>query len=494
MGSVHFEIYKYYFTLLGGMCVFATLMLVFLGSEGTDIFNTYWLSYWSGNYDTVSSTFALTVFIVSVVIVGFFTLFREILWAIASWRASRKMHINMLSSVFQSPLSFFHSTPQGRILNRFSKDQDAVDTNLPETSNEFLYCFFYGISKAVLVTIAVPVFFLFFIPMLIVLYLIIQFYRASSRELKRLESIAESPLYANFDQVLCGLDTIRAYGQQQDAIKSNFKVINDFLKIYIVSFVSGNWLDVVNGMLSTVLISIVMVLVLLLSYFGYTTVSLAGLAIVSALSITDGFGWMVNSSTQLEAEMSHVQRIMTYSSLTPEAPHQVTSPPLPPPVGWPSRGQIEFRDVVVRYRPDLDPALNGITLSINAGEKVGVVGRTGAGKSSLTMALFRIIECSEGSILIDGVDCSKISLSDLRRRLSIIPQDATLFSGSVRSNLDPEREHSESDLWNALKSVNMADVVNKLDNKLDAVVVEGGKNFSNGQRQLLSLFLSLSLS
>ena len=484
-GNVRASVYFNYFGAAGGLKIFLILSVICIASETINVLNSYWLSFWSGNFDTIDSSLAIGVYGALGLSNALFIMGRQLVWAFASWRAAKNLHEAMLNSVFASPLSFFHSTPQGRIINRFSKDQNSVDTTLPEIAADFVVCLFYCCGKIVLVAIAVPVFLIFVVPVIGVFLAIVHFYRRTSRELKRLVSISNSPIYSHFEESLNGLDTIRAYNLQTHLVSENKGLVDEFIKISFNTVMCDRWLAIMVGNMSSILLLVAVVLVVISTFEGWIDSALAGMALVSAGGITGALSWMVRCSTQLEAEMSKVERIANYSKLPPETTDAECKSSLKVPEDWPSQGRIEFRNVVVGYRSDLPPALKDISLTIEPRQKVGVVGRTGAGKSSLTMALFRIIKTTHGSIMIDGIDISKISLLDLRHRLSIISQDPVLFSGTIRSNLDPYSEHQDYELWNALKSVNLYDVVSLFENKLESQVSEGGKNFSNGQRQLL---------
>ncbi|KAJ3191005.1 hypothetical protein HK101_008174 [Irineochytrium annulatum] len=218
---------------------------------------------------------------------------------------------------------------------------------------------------------------------------------------------------------------------------------------------------------------------------NWVYILLVGLALTYSLNVTQSLNWMVRQSCEIETNIVAVERIKEYVELPQEAPYQIPNAVSSP--GWPEHGVIEFKNYSTRYREGLDLVLNNISFAVKPNEKIGIVGRTGAGKSSLTLALFRIIEAVDGEIVIDSKDISKMGLYDLRSRMTIIPQDAFLFTGTVRDNIDPFRTASDSDLWAALEASNLKDVIARLEGKLDAPVFQNGENFSTGQRQLICL-------
>jgi ATP-binding cassette subfamily C (CFTR/MRP) protein 1 len=356
---------------------------------------------------------------------------------------------------------------------------------------------------------ATPVFVALILP-LGALYLYIQrYYLRTSRELKRLDSVSRSPIYAHFQESLSGMSTIRAYNQQKRFELENEWRVDANLRAYYPSISANRWLAVRLEFLGSVII---------LAAAGFAIISVAsnsglsagtvGLAMSYALQITQSLNWIVRQTVEVETNIVSVERVLEYAALPSEAPEIISKNR--PPISWPSQGALAFKNYSTRYRPGLDLVLKNINLSIKPKEKIGVVGRTGAGKSSLTLALFRIIEPAEGNVSIDNLNTSTIGLLDLRRRLAIIPQDAALFEGTVRDNLDPGHVHDDTELWSVLgmsyftssrketpqlitvaEHARLKDHVSSMPGKLDATVNEGGSNLSAGQRQLVSLARAL---
>jgi ATP-binding cassette subfamily C (CFTR/MRP) protein 1 len=301
----------------------------------------------------------------------------------------------------------------------------------------------------VVISIATPAFIALIIP-LGFLYLWIQrYYLRSSRELKRLDSITRSPIYAHFQESLGGITTIRAYRQQQRFARENEWRVDANLRAYFPSINANRWLAVrLEFIGSIIILSAATFSIISVTSGSGLSAGAVGLAMSYALQITQSLNWIVRQTVEVETNIVSVERVLEYARLPSEAPEVIRRSR--PPISWPAQGAVEFKNYSTRYREGLDLVLKNISLNIKPHEKIGVVGRTGAGKSSLTLALFRIIEPSDGNISIDALNTSKIGLLDLRRRLAIIPQDAALFEGTIRDNLDPGDIHDDTELWSVL--------------------------------------------
>ncbi|CAJ0826241.1 3215_t:CDS:10 [Entrophospora sp. SA101] len=404
--------------------------------------------------------------------------------------AARKLHEDMLNSVVRSPTSFFDTTPLGRILNRFSKDQYTIDEVLPRTFAGYFRTIFYVLATILVIAFSTPLFIIVIVPMIFVYRYIQVYYLSTSRELKRLDSVTRSPIYAHFQETLGGVTTIRAYQQTDRFIEENENRLDENQKAYFPSISCNRWLAVRLEFLGSLIIfsaSILAVVTLLTT--GNIDAGLVGLSVTYALSVTQALNWAVRQFCEIETNIVSVERVKEYIELPSEAP-LVIHDNRPAPT-WPHSGLIEYNDYSTRYREGLELVLKGVTFKIQPKEKIGIVGRTGAGKSSLTLSLFRLIEAVDGEIIVDGVNISKIGLYDLRSRLTIIPQDPILFEGTVAFNLDPFDAHDDVEIWQVLQSAHLKDYILKLENKLQAKVLEGGNNFSQGQRQLLCLARAL---
>ncbi|KAJ3391487.1 hypothetical protein HDU84_005862 [Entophlyctis sp. JEL0112] len=405
-------------------------------------------------------------------------------WVFCGVRSARELHQQMLENVLRLPQSYFDTTPLGRILNRFSKDVYTVDEVLPRVFQGYARTLFTVLAVLVINTIGNWMFILFVIP-LGMLYIYFQrYYLSTSRELKRLDSTSRSPIFAHFQETLMGVSTIRAYAQSARFVATNEQRVDYNMRAYYPSVSSNRWLAVRLEFIGTLIVfGSAMFAVASIAINGRVSASLVGLALTYSLSVTQSLNWLIRQSCEIETNIVSVERMKEYIDIPQEAPytpddaaHGQVVQRVPP--FWPDRGVVEFRDYETRYRKDLDPVLKKLSFVVGSGEKLGIVGRTGAGS---------IMEASAGAIYIDGVDISKIGLYDLRSNISIIPQDAFIFNGTVRENLDPFGKSTDSDLWEALDSANMKSVVAEMSGGLDAVMLQNGENLSCGQRQLLCL-------
>ncbi|EPQ63984.1 Bgt-2044 [Blumeria graminis f. sp. tritici] len=396
----------------------------------------------------------------------------------------------MAFAIFRSPMSFFETTPAGRILNRFSSDIYRVDEVLARTFNMLFVNTARALFTLAVISSSTPGFVALVIPLSFVYYWIQRYYLRTSRELKRLDSVSRSPIYAHFQESLGGISTIRAYRQQERFAQENEYRVDANLRAYYPSINANRWLAVrLESIGSIIIFSAASFSIFSVVSGNRLTDGMVGLAMSYALQITQSLNWIVRQTVEVETNIVSVERILEYGRLPSEAPEVIHRHR--PPVSWPASGAVQFKNFSTRYREGLDLVLKDINVDIKPHEKIGVVGRTGAGKSSLTLALFRIIEPSEGNIALDELNTSTIGLLDLRRRLAIIPQDAALFEGTVRDNLDPGHIHDDTELWSVLDHARLKDHIASLEGSLEAKIQEGGSNLSQGQRQLVSLARAL---
>ncbi|ORX52502.1 hypothetical protein BCR36DRAFT_324258 [Piromyces finnis] len=481
-GSVKFSIYKFYVRAAGGIgCVVAVLAFLIL-TQVAKIGNDMWLVFWT------DKKFDITTLAYVLIYLGwsFLQAITEMLFGICiaytGISAAGKIHRDAIARVMSAPISFFDTTPLGRIINRFSKDQDSVDGVLIESIQSFLSCFAITVSTLLLIIYATPIFLIALIPLLVIYYLMQEFYRNTSREIKRLDSLARSPLYANFTETMNGLSTIRAYREQDRFININDTFMDNNNRPCILQITAQRWLGLRLETIGAFLVFFAAMSGIILK--KSISPALLGLSLSYSLSVTGNLNWAVRQFSETEVHMNAAERLSHYANEI-DTENQKG---LDVPKDWPQNGKIEIKDLTMKYAPHLPPVLNSISLDIQANEKIGVVGRTGAGKSSIVMTLFRLVEPEEGSsIKIDDVSILDIKLNDLRRRISIIPQDPILFSGSIRFNMDPFDEHTDEEIWAALEHAGLKNMVSELENKLEAEVRSNGENFSVGQRQLLCL-------
>ncbi|KAG0369092.1 Multidrug resistance-associated protein 1 [Gamsiella multidivaricata] len=492
------------------------VILLYILVEVAQVGTSFWLRYWSDA--SGQEKYTVTQFLV---IYGAFTLaymaFNMALFYVANVNAAimaaRHLHDRLLNNLLHQPMSFFDTTPVGRIINRFSSDVDAIDEVIIWNFIDVVYCLVAIGGTMVVISISTPQF-LFVVPPLTLAYLYIQdYYIHSSQPLKRFMSVSKSPLYQHFSETLAGVSTIRAMGATSRFVGINGEKADLASETALAFGMSGRWLKVRLELLGALIILAAALLAVLNQ--GQLSASVVGLSLMYATSITLDITYLVRTWSEMSNQLICVERIEEYTQLRQEAPAQ-TGVSLPQ--NWPSQGRVVFRNYSARYRDGLDLVLKNVSFEVQPGEKIGIVGRTGAGKSSLTLALFRVIEAAnsyweretlqsgsvEGSeclghdvsgngdsIEIDGVDIATLGLQTLRKHLSIIPQDPTLFAGSVRSNLDPLTQLEDAELWRALERAHLKDHISALPGGLSFEVAQNGENFSVGQRALICLARAL---
>ncbi|XP_019398025.1 PREDICTED: voltage-dependent T-type calcium channel subunit alpha-1G [Crocodylus porosus] len=450
-----------------------------------------WLSDWTNepviNGTQHNTSMRLGVYAALGLLQGVLVLISSFTLAMGGISAAQKLHAALLENKFHTPQSFFDTTPTGRIINRFSKDIYVIDEVLPPTILMFLQTFFTSLQTMIVIVTSTPLFAVVIIPLAILYFFVQRFYVATSRQLKRLESVSRSPIYSHFSETVSGTSVIRAYGREKSFINISDIKVDENQKSYYPGIVSNRWLGIRVEFVG----SCVVFFAALFAVLGKNSLNagLVGLSVSYALQVTVALNWMVRMASDLESNIVAVERVKEYSETETEAPWIIED--RRPPEDWPAKGEVEFVNYSVRYRKGLDLVLTDLNLRVNGGEKIGIVGRTGAGKSSMTLCLFRILEAAKGDIKIDGVRISEIGLHDLRSKLTIIPQDPVLFSGTLRMNLDPFNSYSDEEIWTALELSHLKRFVNSQPAMLDYECSEGGENLSVGQRQLVCLARAL---
>ncbi|KAJ4370691.1 ATP-binding cassette transporter yor1 [Neocucurbitaria cava] len=489
--SVSWDVWIEYIKAGGGIWVGPLVFILLVLSQGANIVTSLWLSYWTSDkfgYSEGAYIGAYAAFGVSQAMFMFLFSFAV---SVFGTEAGKTMLHRAITRVLRAPMSFFDTTPLGRITNRFSKDIDVMDNTITDAMRMYFLTLAMIISVFILIisyyyyyAIALGPLFLFFM-------FSAAFYRSSAREVKRHEAVLRSTVFARFGEAVMGTSTIRAYGLQDQFSRSVRAAVDDMNSAYYLTFANQRWLSVRLDIVGILLVFTTGVLVVT-SRFSVNP-SIAGLVLSYILTIVQMIQFTVRQLAEVENNMNSTERIHHYGTqLEEEAPlHMGEVRPT-----WPEHGEIVFDNVEMRYRAGLPLVLKGLSMHVRAGERIGVVGRTGAGKSSIMSSLFRLQELSGGSIVIDGVDIAQIGLHDLRSKLAIIPQDPTLFKGTIRSNLDPFHEHSDLQLWGALRQSDLVSNEATMDDHsgrihLDSVVEEEGLNFSLGQRQLLALARAL---
>ncbi|XP_027342453.1 putative ABC transporter C family member 15 [Abrus precatorius] len=446
--------------------------------------SNYWISWATEQRGWINNEQLMGMFVLLSCGSTIFILGRTVLMATIAGETAQRLFHGMITSVFRAPVSFFDTTPSSRILSRSSTDQSTVDTDIPYRLAGLVFALIQLLSIIMLMSqVALQVILLFFVVLAISIWYQ-AYYITTARELARMVGIRKAPILHHFSESIAGAATIRCFNQEQLFLTKVNALIDDYSRVAFHNFATMEWLSVrINFLFNLVFCFVLVILVTL----PRSTIdpSLAGLVATYGLNLNVLQAWVIWNLCNVENKMISVERILQFSNIPSEAP--LTIQDCRPEPEWPREGKIELRNLHIRYDPAAPTVLKGVTCVFPGQNKIGIVGRTGSGKSTLVQALFRVVEPLEGCILIDGVDISKIGLQDLRSKLGIIPQDPTLFLGTVRTNLDPLEQHEDQELWEVLRKCHLAEIVRQDPRLLDAPVAENGENWSVGQRQLVCL-------
>ncbi|PIL27467.1 ATP-binding cassette transporter [Ganoderma sinense ZZ0214-1] len=491
-GAVTWSVYSKYFAFAGDWTVLPLFLFVVL-SQVAQVANTLFLGFWtSSSIHGFSQGDYMGIYAALGVASGLFVFALSLNISMMSLTAGLKMFKRAFLAVVHSPVSFFDTTPLGRIMSRLSKDQDTIDTELGLIANQVLATASSVLGTAGLVFYTFPYLGIIFAPLIVLYYIAAIYYRRTSVEAKRLDSNLRSILYASYTETLTGLSTVRAYRSQDRFVRNAEQGQDVENRAYYMTIAIQRWLGVRLDILGNILI---LGICLFAAGFRHTVdPSKIGVVLTYTLSITQSFSTLVSNYAQNEQNFNAVERILYYTELSSEGK---TTTSTDPPPSWPEGGAIEFKDVEMSYRPGLPPVLKGVTFRINPGEKIGIVGRTGAGKSSLLQALFRIVNLTSGDINIDGKNIAEMGLETLRGRLALVPQDSLLFKGTVRENLDPLNTRTDAEILDSLKRAWLLprdgppDSVAESKFSLDSLVSDEGSNYSAGEKQLLALCRAL---
>ncbi|KAJ3261407.1 hypothetical protein HK103_006015 [Boothiomyces macroporosus] len=501
VGSVEWNTYYLYFKGSGGYTFITFFVISFFLASGSKVLNDWWLKVWTDHNSALSkepnppsssdSQFYIMIYAFCGIAVVVAKNIQTISVLTGSLWASRYLHTELLRSILYSPLRFFDVTPIGRVLNRFSKDIESIDAEVMDYMRIFMEKIVLSVTTIVVIASIIPEFLLITPIVLWIYYQIAKYYLASARELKRLNSVTRSPIYSHFAETLAGVVTIRAYDCISRFCEINLAHIDENQKPGFFIRALVRWISVQTDVISSILVCFVGIGIT----FTPTKAGAAAMIITYALELSKALMWAVRKHVDVEIGMNSVERVHEYIGI-PQEPAGVIKDNRPG-ENWPEIGAVEVKDLSLRYSPDMPDVLRHLSFSIAGGEKIAVVGRTGAGKSTLSLAFFRILPFSAGSVTIDGINISEIGLFDLRSKLTIIPQDPVLFTGTIRSNLDPMSKYTDAQIWEALNRVNFLDSVQSITSDsdqsftLESSVMENGSNFSQGQRQLLCLARAL---
>ncbi|XP_058562789.1 ATP-binding cassette sub-family C member 12 isoform X5 [Neofelis nebulosa] len=507
-GTVTWKTYHTYIKASGGYLLSLFVVSLFLLMIGSSVFSNWWLGLWldkgsqmtcgpQGNKSAceIGAVLADTgqhvyqwVYAGSMVSVLMFSIIKGFTFTKTTLMASCSLHDQVFDKILKSPMSFFDTTPTGRLMNRFSKDMDELDVRLPFHAENFLQQFFMVLFILVILAAVFPAVLLVLAGLAVGFFILLCIFHGGAQELKKLENISRTPWFSHITSSMQGLGIIHAYDKKEDCI-SKFKMLNDENSSHLLYFNCAlRWFALRMDVLMNIVTFIVALLVTL--SFSSISASSKGLSLSYIIQLSGLLQVCVRTGTETQAKFTPVELLREYIlTCVPECTHPLKVETCPR--DWPRHGEITFRDYQMRYRDNTPLVLDELNLSIQSGQTVGIVGRTGSGKSSLGMALFRLVEPAGGTIFIDEVDICTIGLEDLRTKLTVIPQDPVLFVGTVRYNLDPFESHSDEMLWQVLERTFMRDTIMKLPEKLQAEVTENGENFSVGERQLLCMARAL---
>lgn len=490
VGSIGLEVHLNFIRTMG--INFMVALCIYILSSVFTLGTNLWLSDWSNDAenstlsnDTSRRNMRLAVYAglglgESLCVIG-----SSILLNIACLRGSQILHNKMLSRILRAPMSWFNTTPSGRIINRFSKDIDTIDSSLRFNVRLLMVTALRSVTSLILISVGSAYTLTLIIPIVLLYFLFQIFYISTSRQLKRIESTTRSPIYTHFTETIEGVTSIRAFGVTREFTLENNQYMDTNNACFYLGFMTNRWLALRLESLGFIVV-LVASLAATLSR-GAISPGTAGLSVTYSLTITQVLSYLVRTYSDYENNVVSVERLLEYTR-TPVEPDDEDVPSDP---NWPANGRIVFEDFSARYRPELELVVKKFNLDVKPSEKVGLVGRTGAGKSSITLSIFRLFEAADGQIVIDEVNIAHINLRVLRSKLSIIPQEPVLFTGSIRQNLDPVGEFTDEQIWRAVELAHLNQFLKTLPDGLEYEVSEGGSNFSVGQKQLFCLARAL---
>ncbi|KAJ2745009.1 hypothetical protein GGI20_002502 [Coemansia sp. BCRC 34301] len=496
-GQISLSTYVAFVRAGGGYLLFVSIITCLSISQGCRVGSDFWMRHWiQHKRDADPKHILMLIYVLLGGLQFLWFAFFAVLLVASTYMCSKTLHGKALQRVLRAPMSFFDTNPLGRILNRFTRDVDSLDLALCDFFRQFYQNIARSIGSFVSISILVPIFLAPLIPLVALSWVLIYVYLRTSVEVQRVAAIARSPLYAHYAETLHGLATIRVHAAQSRYIERVDKALDDANRPQWYALVAQNWVWLRIDYLSH-LLSLTICLIVIAQPARWDAAAV-GLMLVQATQMGAYVTYAGRGWTELQNNMNSVERVNHYATGIEQESSMASSqevgkavisfvPTRPAPAAWPERGTIIIRDLFMCYRQGLPFALKGVSMEIYSRERVAVVGRSGAGKSSIVTALFRLVEPSSGKIFIDGVDTQSLCLDRLRQAIGILPQDPVLFDGSLRENLDRFHEFSDTEIWDMLDQVCLRETVALQLEKLDMPVGEGGESFSVGQRQLVCL-------
>ncbi|GAB5365970.1 hypothetical protein AAMO2058_001104200 [Amorphochlora amoebiformis] len=448
LGQVSMEVISAYTVACGGTMVLVVLMFLWIGTQALSQAANFWITVWTEGMlgDGYSVEFYLGIYVGWTIAQSIGEFLSSLYFALKGIKGAQYLHNKMFRALLRAPMRFYNETPLGRIINRLTKDQADIDRNLSRMIALAVRGVLSLLGTMIIIGIVTPFILIMFAPVLYLFWYAYQYFQCTAREVKRLDSITRSPIYAQFNQCLDGTSSIRAYRAQSRLIDDFYMKVDNNVRMYLTMISANRWLGLRLEFLGA-LIAVTAAFVVVLTRDSVQP-GAAGLALSQAFAITGVLNLVVRLTSAAENSLNAVERVREYGEIEAEAAPRLKSDPGK---SWPSNGEISFENVQMRYRPGLPLVLRGLTFNVKPTEKIGIVGRTGAGKSSLFVAIYRLVELASGKIYIDGVDTANIGLQSLREKLSIIPQDPVLFRGSIRFNMDPFNNFEDEDIIRALR-------------------------------------------
>ncbi len=505
-GSIGFELFARYLNSMQGIKIFAPIIfiLVFIASFAESTFR-FIVSLWVDNCTTISCQSSYNIINqtktwlqqanpneITIFFFGFCLLtiiIRALDWLILIGflsNGARVLHDQMVESFSNVRVTFMDENPSGRLIRRFSGDYIQAKDEIPNIFADMFSTFIELIIITIIVLIQAPFAIFSIIPCGFFYYKIQKIFKASSREIQRYTKILETPIWSLFSESVVGYQTIRAYGKTNEFIQQLILISQDFAKATLLQSRILRWLNLrlkVTSEFFTLTITIIAIYFVTIGKIG---VGQAGFLMSLTIGLDSIMQWLTRSLSMIESKMVSIERIIEYKNLPSE--HKFSEISLKNSnKNWPNQGEVIIKNLVASYREDLPIIINNLNITFQAGKKIGIIGRTGAGKSTLFQAFYRMIYFHSGEIIVDGIDITKIPLEDARSIFAIVPQEPHLFSGTLKYNLDRTHKYTDDQIWKALKEVQLSQYIESLPGKLNYEIAEKGGNFSVGQRQLLCM-------